>query len=59
MKTYNEMYQEAAENCRIEGGEYFYKGYYGGNALSMYVYEKYNVNAADETAANLALKEAL
>ncbi len=53
------MYEEAAGNCRTEDGSYFYDGYKGGNALSMYVYKKYGVNAADETAANEALKSAL
>ena len=59
MKTYQEMCEEAADNCRTEGGEYFYDGYTGGNALRMYVYEKYYVSVADEAAAFIALEDAL
>ena len=34
-----------------------YKGYTGGNALSLWVYEKYNVNAAADGEASSALVE--
>ena len=50
MKTYREMYEDAAS--ATEG---MYKGYIGGNALSLYVYEKYNVNAAENSKAHDAL----
>lgn len=51
--TYKEMYREAATEVNYLHGSY--KGYKGGNALSLYVNDKYGVNAADETAAHNAL----
>jgi hypothetical protein len=56
MKTYKEMYEEAAEVINADGGNY--KGYTGGNAMSLYVYDKYDVNAADNSAAHDALCDA-
>jgi hypothetical protein len=53
--TYLEMYQEAAN--QIDNGSY--KGYVRGNALSLYVYDKYGVNAADDPSAHDALLYAL
>lgn len=53
-KTYKEMYLEAAEQTAGS-----YKGYTAGNALSLYVESKYNVNAAAIPAAHNALCEAL
>lgn len=47
---YLEMYETALANCQ-DG----YKGYYGANALSFYVYEKYNINAASNDIAHDAL----
>jgi hypothetical protein len=52
MKTYKEMYEEAAAKTNGE-----YKGYTKGNALSLYVDEKYGVNAAANNAAHDALCE--
>jgi len=49
-KTYQEMYEEAAEETQG-----YYKGYTAGNALSLYVYDKYNVNAAANSKAHDAL----
>lgn len=54
MKTYKEMYEEAA---RETNGSY--KGYKNGNALSLYVDDKYGVNAAADTAAHDALCDAM
>jgi len=54
MKTYKEMYTEAANVTRGE-----YKGYTDGNALSLYVDEKYEVNAMENSAALDALFDAL
>ncbi len=53
-KTYKEMYLEAAEQTTG-----VYKGYTAGNALSLYVDEKYSVNAAAIPEAHNALCEAL
>jgi hypothetical protein len=53
-KTYKQMYEEAA---RVTGGKY--KGYTDGNALSLYVDDKYGVNAAADSAAHDALVDAL
>ena len=53
-RTYAEMYREAAEECNNEN-EYYYKGFTAGNALSLYVEEKYNVNAAANESAHDAL----
>ena len=50
MKTYREMYEEAAGETNG-----YYKGYTKGNALSLYVDEKYGVNAAADSKANDAL----
>ena len=54
MKTYRQMYEEAAA---VTGGQY--KGYSLGNALSLYVDEKYGVNAAASISAKDALVDAL
>lgn len=48
------MYTEAAH--KTNGS---YKGYTGGNALSLYVNDKYNVNAAANPQAHDALCEAM
>lgn len=53
-KTYLEMYTEALKKT---GGSY--KGYTGGNALSLYVDEKFDVNAAADATAHDALCEVL
>lgn len=53
-KTYTEMYEEAVA---ATDGEY--KGYTKGNALSLYVYDKYDVNAAANADAHDALCEVL
>ena len=53
-KTYLEMYTEAMEETKG-----YYKGYTDGNALSLYVDEKYGVNAAADPSAHDALIEAL
>ena len=53
MTTYKEMYEEAV---RVTNGSY--KGYTGGNALSLYVGDKYDVNAVDNPAAHDALIDA-
>ncbi len=58
-KTYKEMYEEAAASTRDKEGTCRYKGYKKGNALSLYVYDKYNVNAADDYSAHRALIDAL
>lgn len=50
MKNYRKMYERA---LKATGGQY--KGYTGANALSLYVDEKYRVNAADNTFAHDAL----
>jgi hypothetical protein len=52
MKTYKEMYEEAAAKTNGE-----YKGYTKGNALSLYVDEKYGVNA--DTIAACYLENSL
>ena len=52
MKTYKEMYEEAAKKTNGE-----WKGYTEGNALSLYVAEKYGVNAAANNNAHNALCE--
>lgn len=52
MKTYKEMYEEAAIETNGE-----YKGYTKGNALSLYVDDNYEVNAAANSAAHDALCE--
>ncbi len=57
--TLDEMYTEAVHNTRDNSGEIRYKGYTDGNALSLYVYEKYGVNAADNYHAKNALVDAL
>ena len=57
MKTYKKMYEEAAKVINKKGG--YYKGYTDGNAMSLYVYDKYNVNAASNTAAHNALCDAI
>lgn len=51
--TYKEMYKKAAEVINSKGGNY--KGYTGANALSLYVNDKFSVNAADDTLAHNAL----
>jgi len=53
-KTYAELYEEAAT---VTKGEY--KGYTGANALSLYVDDKYKVNAAANSSAHDALCEAM
>ncbi len=55
--TYEEMYKKAAELINSKGGNY--KGYTGANALSLYVNDKFSVNAADDTAAHDALCSAM
>jgi hypothetical protein len=55
--TYSEMYAKAAKAINSKGGNY--KGYTGANALSLYVNDKFSVNAADETAAHDALCDAV
>lgn len=55
--TYSEMYEKAAKAINSKGGKY--KGYTGGNALSLYVNDKFSVNAADEAAAHDALCDAM
>lgn len=57
-KTYKEMYEEAA-SATWNGNEHKYMGYTQGNALSLYVDEKYSVNAAAVPAAHNALVDAL
>ena len=52
-----EMYERAARAINAKNGRY--KGYTGGNALSLYVDDKYGVNAAANTAAHDALLEAM
>ena len=52
--TYLEMYQAAA--AETNGS---YKGYTGGNALSLYVDDNYGVNAAENSRAHDALCEVL
>ena len=52
------MYEEAASET-FDGEGYRYKGYTEGNALSLYVYDKYSVNAANDTFAHDALVDAL
>jgi len=54
MKTFKEMYQEAMDETNGQ-----YKGYTDGNALSLYVDEKYDVNAAADPKAHDALCEVL
>ncbi len=44
---YREMYEKAAKKTKGH-----YKGYDRGNALSLYVYEKYGVNAASNDKAH-------
>jgi len=53
-KAYKEMYNEAAHETQG-----YYKGYTDGNALSLYVDDKYNVNAAANPTAHDALIKAL
>ena len=48
------MYEEAA--LRTNG---CYKGYIGGNALTMYVWDKYHVNTSYTTEARNELDNAL
>ncbi|EGR0524980.1 TPA: hypothetical protein ACGG8C_001987 [Vibrio cholerae] len=55
--TYKEMYTRAAKYINSKDGSY--KGYTGANALSLYVNDKFNVNAAADTAAHNALCEAM
>ena len=55
--TYQQMYTQAAKKIAKNGGSY--KGYTGGNALSLYVYEKHGVNAAANSSAHDALCEAM
>lgn len=50
MKNYKKMYERALKET---GGQY--KGYTGANALSLYVDEKYGINAAANTFAHDAL----
>ena len=50
-------YTEAAEFINNNFGTY--DGYRGGNALSMYVFDKYGLNAVDSTQAMNVLKESL
>ena len=52
--TYQEMYEEAA--IMTDGT---YKGYTGANALSKYVDDNYNVNAAASMRAHNALCDAM
>jgi len=51
---YSEMYEEALQETNGS-----YKGYTDGNALSLYVDEKYGVNAAADPQAHDALCEVL
>ena len=53
-KSYEEMYTEAAE---VTSGNY--EGYTGANALSKYVDDKYNINAAANGKAHGALCDAM
>lgn len=55
--TYKEMFKKAAKAINAKGGNY--KGYTKGNAMSLYVNDKFGVNAADNTAAHDALCEAM
>lgn len=55
--TYEEMFKKAAEAINAKGGNY--KGYTKGNAMSLYVNDKFGVNAADNTAAHNALCDAM
>jgi len=55
-KTYKEMYTEAAHAINRTDG--YYKGYTEGNAMSLYVYDKYDINAADNSTAHDALCDA-
>ena len=55
--TYKDMYKKAAKAINKSGGNY--KGYTGANALSLYVNDKFDVNAAASTAAHDALCEAM
>ena len=52
--SFLEMYTEAME--QTQG---YYKGYTSGNALSLYVDDKYGINAAADSAAHDALIEVL
>ena len=51
---YKEMYEEAAVETNGR-----YKGYTGANALSLYVDDKYGVNAAESNKAHDALCDAM
>jgi len=54
------MYKRAAKKTACDCGGYYYKGYTGGNALSLYVFEKHGgVNAACNDRAHDALCEVL
>lgn len=55
--TYQQMYTQAAKEVNKNRGNY--KGYTKGNALSLYVYEKFGVNAAANSSAHDALCEAM
>ncbi len=55
--TYTEMYEKAAKAINAKGGNY--KGYTGANALSLYVNDKYNVNAAADSSAHDALCDSM
>ena len=57
-EEYFNMYQEAASET-FNGDEYYYKGYRGANALSLYVHDKFSVNAAESGLAHHALRNAL
>jgi len=52
-KTYQEMYEEAANFINENGG--YYKGYVGANGMSLYVDDKYGVNAVASNRAHEAL----
>ena len=57
---YLTMYKRAAKKTACDCGGYYYKGYTGGNALSLYVFEKHGgVNAACNDRAHDALCEVL
>jgi len=56
--TYKTMYKKAVDKIFDYSPDHGkYKGYTGINAISLYVYDKYGVNATSNSFANEALCE--
>ena len=55
METYEIKFQQAYEACRDDDGVLRYKGYTGGNAISLYFEEIFSINLAENNQAHNAV----